>query len=512
MRRMISAARPTSRSRRLLLLLCCAGMLAGTLLLQPARDARVRAAGPAFLVKDIIPGPGDALGTHNPYPWASARGRLFFTADDGVHGEELWTSDGTAGGTTLLKDIRAEGYSSILFLTNVNNTIFFGADDGVHGYELWKSDGTPAGTSIVADIFPGKTPSFPELLTNANGMLFFRALDPTGWGLWKSDGTAGGTVAVKSHPYLVTIYDVTNVNGSIFYVSDGAQTTGFRELWHSDGTAAGTTLLKAFAAGTQQFGVLGSLSPMSNQVFFFVYTDGRGYELWKSDGTTAGTTPLSETGPRTPVPNFAMQQVGEWLFILIGENDQPATLWKTDGTASGTVRVKVFSSGTSPSFANARLMADANGKLLFVLYTADQPPGNATGSLWTSDGTSAGTVPIKDQIMPSLDMATICGKVFFGAEQHVSGSPTNINEELWQSDGTSAGTFEVQDIAPGEASSAPRSVTGDGHRLFFSADDGTSGRELWMLPISRASAPGPTPAIPLPHQVFLPHAQVDASC
>ncbi|NIP52547.1 MAG: hypothetical protein GWN61_15505, partial [candidate division Zixibacteria bacterium] len=40
-------------------------------------------------------------------------------------------------------------------LINVNGTLFFAASDGIHGYELWKSDGTAAGTVMVKDINPG---------------------------------------------------------------------------------------------------------------------------------------------------------------------------------------------------------------------------------------------------------------------------------------------------------------------------------------------------------------------
>src|SRR5262249_7365029 len=140
-------------------------------------------------------------------------GTLFFTASDG-NGTELWKSDGTAAGTTLVKDIfpgthREYGYgnwrdvpnsSFPSSLTAVNGTLFFSADDGANDTELWRSDGTAAGTVLVKDIFPGGRPfwnhfgSNPGNLSHVNGTLYFSANDGTnGTELWRSDGTAAGT-------------------------------------------------------------------------------------------------------------------------------------------------------------------------------------------------------------------------------------------------------------------------------------------------------------------------------
>src|SRR5689334_21019365 len=78
------------------------------------------------LVRDIDPG---ATGS-GPGAFAAIAGTLFFVADDGTHGFELWRSDGTTAGTAMVKDINPGGDSTPSELVNVNGTLFFRADDG----------------------------------------------------------------------------------------------------------------------------------------------------------------------------------------------------------------------------------------------------------------------------------------------------------------------------------------------------------------------------------------------
>ena len=90
------------------------------------------------MVKDIYSGSSHG----SPLSLTAIGNTLYFRADDGTNGEELWKSDGTASGTVMVKDINSgTGDSSPAWLTAVGNTLYFAADDESSGEELYTNLG-----------------------------------------------------------------------------------------------------------------------------------------------------------------------------------------------------------------------------------------------------------------------------------------------------------------------------------------------------------------------------------
>jgi ELWxxDGT repeat protein len=132
------------------------------------------------MVKDINPG---AVNHSSPQTLLNVNGTLYFAANNGANGLELWKSDGTAEGTFMVKDISsgaANSFSvSFSYLVNLNGTLYFPANDGVNGAELWRSNGTAAGTSLVTDLHPSGSSQPWYLFVTSNNKLLFQATEPS---------------------------------------------------------------------------------------------------------------------------------------------------------------------------------------------------------------------------------------------------------------------------------------------------------------------------------------------
>ena len=151
-----------------------------------------------------------------------------------------------------------------------------------------------------------------------------------------------------------------------------------------------------------------------------------------------------------------------------------AELWTTDGTTAGTVMIKDIYPGFAHSSPTE--FTRLNGMQIFSAND-----GSNGIELWKTDGTAEGTVMIKD-IYPGAagshpsQFTRLNGALYFRANDGIHG------EELWKTDGTETGTVMVNDIRPGGEGSHPAEITVFDGGLYFQAADGFhdgQGMELW---------------------------------
>lgn len=396
------------------------------------------------LVVDLAPGTYIDQKYHVEQPWSSrpnafreVGGRLVFNATTpdalGQHWPGLWTTDGTAQGTRLLRTYRnvseSAGYPGYPIsyryylpkpLTQVGNVAVFPAGaDPEHGVELWRTDGTPDGTVLLRDIHPGSGDSFPEVLGVLDGReALFSVYTEERWELWRTDGTSEGTRKVSALPGPAVRPAVAG--NTLFFVA--AET----ELWKSDGTEAGTARLRTFPQPLYE------LTAMGSQVFFSGKDEGSSYELWRSDGTvTARVKDISAGDTDGP---FDLIAVGNRLFFNANHPDTGTELWSTDGTEEGTRLAKDVRPGVESSNPFFHTALDERRLVFF----ADEAETGSRG-LWVSDGTEAGTRLLR-RVSPGFESRPLrVGQRLCFAGYEPTGPTT-----LWCTDGTEEGTAAVR--------------------------------------------------------------------
>jgi ELWxxDGT repeat protein len=337
------------------------------------------------LVKDIDETP--APYGSEPRALTLAGSYVYFSANDGVHGSELWKSDGTAAGTVLVKDVLpGQAGAHLGYFTGVGDKVYFWVGGSTAHAGLWTSDGSSAGTRHVKAITPGVLPGpFPSLPRARLGQQLIVAADDGVHGpeLWTSDGSAEGTTLLKD----IRIGSAGSAIESMFAVRDAVYFLADdgvygRELWRTDGTEAGTRLVKDLTAGPNG-SYLGGFTEFGGRLFF-AFDDGQhGSELWSTDGSEENTTLFADIAPgnASSAPDW-LTVVGDELYFTVA-NGNYRDLWKSDGMAEGTVFVDGVSAGGPPRPAR---LTEFNSKLYFIGgYT------NAPLDLCVSDGTTAGT-------------------------------------------------------------------------------------------------------------------------
>jgi ELWxxDGT repeat protein len=492
------------------------------------------------MVKDIVIGSGNA----HPNNLISFNNALYFSASPVNNGSpNLYKTDGTEGGTVLVKDLISDGITNSL---NIGNTtvindftiaagkLFFRSSSSLNGFELFVSDGTSGGTRLVKDIVPGINGSGPNGLMEMNGKLYFSAFDLSLQKtiLFSSDGTEAGTIGI----FEGELRDVLSVS-SVPFIGTGSKfffwgsTQDGIELWSTDGTSAGTAMVRNIntsITGTPNFNTSPQSSiEMNGYSYFAAGSSDHGMELWKSNGTSAGTAMVKDIwpgkGPSSPQNLF---KHGGYIYFSANDGTHGTELWRTDGSESGTVLVKDINLGNSGS--NPTRFTLSNNYIYFTAYSA------TTGNeLWRTDGTEAGTTLVLDLVsgpangFTASEGITLNDEAFFiagiGAGNSlgitsgtklikVNGTSNTVSEPssiitfaqdialsgntlyiggrnaanqtiLWKS--VNGGAVEQVKLLSNTAVTVFQ-LTHCGGKLYFSASDGSSGFEPWVSDGSEA--------------------------
>ena len=245
-------------------------------------------------------------------------------------------------------------------------------------------------------------------------------------------------------PKLFTNFYPSNlcaVGSTLYFLGMGAYSG--QELWKTDGTFEGTVLVKDIAPIQDSPGAT-FLTNLNDTLYFFAQWGG--YGLWNSDGTEDGTAKVVDLGGSFPA--LAPVKVGTKLYWS-AISTEGGELWSSDGTEAGTGIVKSFGTLTG---SNPNMLTNVDGVLYFNNVSASD-----TFTLWKSDGTEAGTTPIYSTRWLS-EIASLNGQVFFYAG-------TAADDSLYTTDGTPAGTHKMCDFFFG-----PGDFTRSGGLLYFAAE------------------------------------------
>lgn len=336
------------------------------------------------LLKDINIGPQGFFDPEFNYPYfTELDGELFFAANDGSHGFELWKTDGTDAGTIMVKDISADNVygSNPEHLINFNGTLIFTARDDVYGYEIYKSDGTTAGTMIIKDIVPGINGAMnngyagsidPQFTVIDNYLYFTGRIDetlPVLYYLYRTDGTAAGTITLNNTLQNVTGF--TNLNDNCyFYAFDGDYYNS--AFWKSDGTPGGTEIIETEDEIQAMF-TSRSIYNKNGSLYFYGNAEGfTKYGLCKSDGTTAGTSmiyDLEGLGSVPEISNFNSEADRPEFYcralVKVSEFAMQNRIMQSSGTEASTI----IYPGVSPFRTTAFLDGDV---YFFGIDTTDE--------------------------------------------------------------------------------------------------------------------------------------------
>ncbi len=367
--------------------------------------------------------------------------------------------------------------SNPAWFTEVNGNLYFQASDGVHGIELWKYSPYTLEASMVTDIYEGANSSNPEWLTVIGDTIYFAATDAGhGRQIWSHNVVTGKTELVVEQSTNADPKWLTPNWPLLYFTADVAEADPAdqkgRELYAFNITNNQVKLVKDIRPGTSDsdpqylYGY--------GQLLIFTADDGdNGEEFWRSDGTTKGTYMVKDIWPgdKGSEPS-SFNLLGHQFIFSADDGKSGRELWSSFATSGTTSMIKDIFEGKSasdPGWSN-RLGESV------VFFPAKSPEyGN---ELWRYDK-QYGAYLLADINEGKGDsnpaaIGDVGWVMFFSANDGITGV------ELWETEPPYLHARQVTDINPGRPSSNPKSLGRLGTSLFFTAEDKEHGEEVWV--------------------------------
>lgn len=361
---------------------------------------------------------------------AQGNGRVFFFAQDASDGGfEVWTSDGTAAGTRPVTGFAPQDpFPRKGFLALFSGRVWFVADNGVHGLELWSASAQPGSLRRLSN-FPDPAMSFTDVGKAGQRIVFVAARPGGARKIWSSRGDFRSTVPLAGCaggcPTLISPLASLPPNRFVLYGSN-KKGPGF---WVTDGTRAGTRLLRR--SKPQHDSVL--VAEAGGRVLFELVDESQLGEIWITNGTAAGTF-LVTRGDRY---DFAAGTAnGAIVFAGAGDapEDWPASevLWRSDGTPAGS---RALTQAQIPRSSAPRLLTPFRDGLLVQTcpHVADWER-----ELWFVDATDIPTSESTRLMRRGVDSCRVFNPVIL--EEAAVFLYNHFTEDLWGTDGTLQGT------------------------------------------------------------------------
>ena len=334
--------------------------------------------------------PTNGFGSLAANSYAVLGTRAYF-AGAGIGGKfSLLSYDPRSGVITDLAPANAApGGVSPSSITAYNGKLYFAGTNAAGAHTLWTSDGTAAGTT---ELFTNGGYLYPGNFTPFNGKLYFSGASSSfDSGLFATDGTVAGTARVPLGDggiggYNIRSHGIAALGGRLLFEGNSGNA---QVLYVSDGTAANTAPLNVPELAKVSFAssVPTGLLRFGNKVAFTALDTAGRNGIWVTDGTATNTIELpgivanTYGNPMVALPN------GQLVFIA---NDMAGKggVYVSDGTAAGTRLLQVPGAAAS-GLAPGQLLNIGN-EILFDGLTAV-----GTRGLFRTDGTQAGTSVIK---------------------------------------------------------------------------------------------------------------------